>query len=56
MMFCLDHANGALEISILVSQSIIVAEGSTLEQLLARLYLVNDILYNSTVPSNFYFW
>ena len=48
MVFCLDKSMSSLEIAQRIGQSVTEAQsGLTTQQLVARMYLLNDVLYNS---------
>jgi len=53
MAFCLDHSENSAEITYIIAQSLDLLD-TPLQKKLARMYLINDILYNSsllTVPA-----
>ena len=51
MMWCLDHSDAAAEVVDALHESLTLAPNeSTVEKKMARLYLVSDILHNSSAP------
>lgn len=55
MLFCLDNTQSALEFCVHLAQSFEMPD-STIDEQLAKIYVVSDILHNSTLPSHPYFW
>mgnify|MGYP001794566282 CR=1 FL=1 len=47
MVWCLEHADAAEEIVEIITDSLSIAD-TPLNKKLARLYIVSDILYNSS--------
>jgi len=56
MVWCLEHAEAAEEIVEVISDSLCIPD-TPLRKKIARLFIVNDILYNSSVklPNVSYF-
>ncbi|PHJ23971.1 rrm domain-containing, partial [Cystoisospora suis] len=50
MIFCMDHANCSSEIALCLYESLTLLE-TELNTKIARLYLLSDILYNSSSPT-----
>ena len=48
MMFCIDHADGAIEVTECISESLTILE-TPLHKKIARFYLISDILHNCVV-------
>ncbi|KAJ3416402.1 U2 snRNP-associated SURP domain-containing protein [Chytridiales sp. JEL 0842] len=48
MVFCIDHAYAAEEIADLIAQSLLIAATPVFPTKIARLYLLSDILHNSS--------
>lgn len=48
MMYCIDHAEGAIEVTECISESLSILE-TPLHKKLARFYLISDILHNCVV-------
>ena len=53
MGFCLDHADAAADVMRTLKESLLTPLGpsATWKTKLARLYLVSDVLHNSSAPS-----
>ena len=69
LLYCFDHAESSAEIVLIISQSLKLDETLYMKKVLileyiifnifrklARLYLISDILFNSSVPSSACFW
>lgn len=54
LIFCFDNAENALDIALMISDSI--EESPDSSNLIGKLYLINDILHNSNLPSNLKYW
>ncbi|KFG99960.1 RNA recognition motif protein, partial [Toxoplasma gondii MAS] len=50
MVFCMSHANCSAEIALCLYEALTLAE-TNLDSKLARLYLLSDILFNSSAPT-----
>lgn len=50
MVFCMDNVQNSAHLSTIISDSL-WSENATSERVLARLYLISDILHNSTLVS-----
>ena len=55
MVYCMDNVEYSCHLSALVAMSLL-CEASSHDALAARMSLVNDILHNSSIPSQFAYW
>lgn len=50
MVFCMDHSDNSVQLACLISDSLCAEDGHR-DKFLARLYLISDLLHNSTLAS-----
>jgi U2-associated protein SR140 len=50
MAFVLDHADSAEEVASILCDAVLKADRDEVGVMIARMYLINDVLHNSAAP------